>query len=153
MEFLYNNNTITVSSDKKSITLDGNLMELDGLSITCSGEYEKSGFLIYAQDFEDIRFFMFRVEGFWIGYFSQIPTVELPSKIFDFLGNVDILLAPFGKKEQVLLEQIEPKMLVSFGENASELVPVLGQEISSGNSYKLKAQDLSQDKTSFVILG
>lgn len=151
MEFLYKNNTITISSEKKNIVLSDNHVDLDGLQIECAGEYEKSGFLMYVREDQKIHYYMFRVEGFWIGYIPEIPT-EIDAKIFDFFGQLDVLVAPFSKTEQKFLEQIEPKMLVTFAPTGSDLVAVLGAEIASGNNYKLKNQDISQDKTSLVIL-
>lgn len=54
--------------------------------------------------------------------------------------------------QKKFIEQIEPRILVSFGDVALELSSIFGPEISSGNSYKLKATDISQDKTALVIL-
>ncbi len=41
--------------------------------------------------------------------------------IFDFFGQLDVLVAPFSKAEQKFLEQIEPKMLVTFAPTGSDL--------------------------------
>lgn len=49
---------------------------------------------MYVREHEGIRYFSFRVEGFWIGYISGIPN-EIPAEIIDFLGQLDILLSPF----------------------------------------------------------
>lgn len=98
-------------------------MNLDGLLIECAGEYEKSGFLMYVREFENVRYFSFRVEGYWVGFISDIPT-QIPSDILDFLGQIDILVVPFSKSEQIFIEQIEPKIIISFSPLASDLIPV-----------------------------
>lgn len=151
MEFIRKDNQVIISSEKKEIILGSENITLDTLFIDTPGEYEKGGFLMYVREDEAIRYYHFRVEGYWIGYISGIPT-EIPAQILDFLGQLDILVAPFGKTEQKFLEQIEPKMLVSFSDSAADLVQLLGTEVSSGTNYKLKAQDISTEKTSLVIL-
>lgn len=151
MEFIFKDKAISLNSEKKNISFHHENVNLDGLLIDSAGEYEKSGFLMYAREKDGIRYFSFRVEGFWIGYISEVPT-EIPAEIIDFFGQLDVLVAPFGKNEQRFVEQIEPKILVSFAETAMDLSPIFGPEIASGNSYKLKSADISQEKTSLVIL-
>lgn len=151
MEFTYKDGEIIISSDKKNIILRSESVSLDELNIECAGEYEKSGFLMYVRESNNIRYYYFRVEGNWIGYIPEVPT-EIESKILDFFGQLDILVAPFSKSEQKFLEQIEPKLLITSAENASDLSSVFGQEITSGTNYKLRSQDISQEKTAFVIL-
>lgn len=41
MDFIYKNNTLTIDSEKKEITLSENSVTLDGLSLEMPGEYEK----------------------------------------------------------------------------------------------------------------
>lgn len=151
MEFSFKNNIVTISSDKKSIILENNTVTLDGFLVDVAGEYEKSGFLLYSREHDGIKYFHFRVEGYWLAYISLIPS-EIPASILDFFGQLDILIAPFSKSEQKFLEQIEPKMLISTKDTASDLVQILGMEVSSGDSYKLKSQDISSEKTTLVIL-
>lgn len=124
MEFSYKNNEITVISDKKHIILAEKKIVLDGLDIECAGEYEKSGFLLYARESAGIFYYLFRAEDQWIAYIPSIPQ-EIDAKILDFFGQLDILVAPFAKSEQKFLEQIEPKMLVSFSPQASDLTQIL----------------------------
>lgn len=151
MEFNRKNNIITIISEKKNIVLDTEKLILDELEIDCAGEYEKSGFLLYVRTNEGLNFYHFRVEGFWIGFIPAIPA-NLPAEIAEFFGQLDILVAPFSKSEKNFIEQIEPKMLISFSDFAADLTQILGTEISSGNSYKPKSQDISSEKTSLVIL-
>lgn len=151
MDFNYKNNSVTLTSEKKSIILNEDSVNLDGLIIDCAGEYEKSGFLMYARTSAEITYYYFRVENLWIGYIPTIPT-EIEPAIAEFFGQLDILIAPFSKNEKNFLEQIEPKMLISFSNTGSDLVPVLGECVSNSHSYKLKLQDISSEKTALVLL-
>lgn len=151
MDFNYKDWNITISSDKKNIILEKNKIILDELEIDTAWEYEKSGFLMYVREFENILYFYFRVEGNWLAYIPLIPK-EIDSKILDLFGNLDILIAPFSKSEQKLIESIEPRMMISFADNSSDLVSIFGEAISDSSSYKLKSSDISLDKTALVIL-
>lgn len=151
MDFTYKDWRVIISSDKKNIILDKNFVDLDGILIDMPGEYEKSWFLMYVKKSDNIMYFHFRVEWNWIAYIPEIPK-DIDSKILDFFGQLDILIAPFSKSEQKLIENIEPRMIVSFSEKSSDLIPLLGEPVSNSNSYKLKMQDISVDKTSLVIL-
>lgn len=151
MDFNYKDWNITISSDKKNIILEKNKIILDELEIDTAWEYEKSGFLMYVREFENILYFYFRVEGNWLAYIPSIPK-EIDSKILDLFGNLDILIAPFAKSEQKLIESIEPRMMISFAENSSDLVSIFGEAISDSSSYKLKSSDISLDKTALIIL-
>ncbi len=106
---------------------------------------------MYVRESAGIFYYLFRAEGNWVAYIPSIPT-EIESKILDFFGQLDILVAPFSKSEQKFLEQIEPKMLISFAPNAPDLISALGDAIAHSTSYKLKTQDISSEKTSLVIL-
>lgn len=152
MDITYNSQNIEIFSEKKKILLSPENIILDELLIDCPGEYEKWGFLLYAREHNEILYYHFRVEGNWIAYIPQTPSTEIDSQILEFFWQIDILIAPFSKTEQKYLEQIEPKMLVSFKENAADLTPILGEPLVVSSSYRLKSQDISSDKTSFAIL-
>lgn len=62
MEFIIKNNTPTIISDKKEISLESDKVVLDGLNIELPGEYEKSGCLMYAFSKNDEKLYHFRVE-------------------------------------------------------------------------------------------
>lgn len=151
MEFTFKNKNITISSEKKNIVLGAESVILDEFVVDVAGEYEKSGFLLYARTSQEITYYHFRAEGLWIGYIPTIPA-EIEASIAEFFGQLDILVAPFSKNEKKFLDQIEPKMLVTFSENGADLASVLGEAISSGNNYKLKVSDISTEKTSLVLL-
>lgn len=127
-------------------------MTLDGLDIELPGEYEKSGCLMYAFSKNDEKLYHFRTEGYWIAYIPQILT-DVSTEALDFLGGVDILVMPGAKIMQPALEKVEPELLVTYGESASEIALALGTTGEVIAKYKLKDADLSMEKTACIILG
>ena len=127
-------------------------MTLDGLDIELPGEYEKSGCLMYAFSKNDEKLYHFRTEGYWIAYIPNLLT-DISTDALDFLGGVDILVMPGAKIIQGALEKVEPELLVTYGESASEIALALGAVTEVVTKYKLKDADLSMEKTACVILG
>lgn len=152
MEFTFKNWNITILSDKKEIILTPTTVTLDGLDIELPGEYEKSGCLMYAFSKNDERLYHFRTEGYWIAY---IPTLinDISTEALDFLGGIDILVMPGAKSMQPTLEKVEPELLVTYGESATEIALALGSVSEVVAKYKLKDADLSAEKTTCIILG
>ena len=151
MDFRFQDNTIIIDSDKKEIQLTPDTVILDGLDIAVPGEYEKSGCLMYAWHKNDEKLYHFRTEGYWIAY---IPTLlsDITPEALDFLGSVDVLVMPGAKSMQNVMEKVEPRMLVTYGDTAHEIATPLGT-IEVVTKYKLKEADLSSEKTGCVVLG
>jgi hypothetical protein len=151
MDFRFQNNTVTIDSDKKEILLTPETVILDGLDIELPGEYEKSGCLMYAWQKDEEKLYHFRTEGYWIAY---IPTLlsDISPEALDFLGSVDVLVMPGAKSMQAILEKVEPRMIVTYGESAHEIATPLGT-IEVVTKYRLKEADLSSEKTGCVVLG
>ncbi len=152
MEFIYKNNTVTITSDKKEIVLSQDGVTLDGLNIELPGEYEKSGCLMYAFSKNDEKLYHFRSEGYWIAYIPHIIS-DISTEALDFLGGVDILVMPGAKVMQPTLEKVEPELLVTYGETAHEIALALGSTGEVVTKYKLKDADLSMEKTTCIIIG
>lgn len=150
MEFSLKNDGVIVTSEKKTIELMPSYVSVDGLSITSAGEYEKSGFLLYAYE-NEYRYYTLRAEGMWIGFMPEIPE-NLDTKVLDFFGQLDILVSPISKGQQKILEQLEPRMLISYSDMASELASILWVELSIQTAYKLRIQDIDSEKTFLIIL-
>ncbi len=152
MEFIYKNNAVTLISDKKEISLSPEAVVLDGLNIELPGEYEKSGCLMYSFAKNDEKLYHFRSEGYWIAYIPNIIS-DISTEALDFLGGVDILIMPGAKSMQPTLEKVEPELLVTYGDTATEIAVILGSTTEVVSKYKLKDADLSMEKTTCVILG
>lgn len=152
MEFLYKNNTLSIESEKKSIELTPEALILDGMRVDMAGEYEKGGFLLYVHRENGVLISHFRVEGYWI---VSIPTVisDISWELLESLGNVDVLIMPGAKSLIPLLEKIEPRLLVTYGESAHEVAVTLGVTEPPVVKYKMKEADLSSEKTGCVVMG
>lgn len=59
---------------------------------------------------------------------------------------------PTTKASVPLIEKIEPRMIVTYGESAYELSTHMGISEAPVQKYKLKEADLSLEKTSCVIM-
>jgi hypothetical protein len=107
---------------------------------------------MYAFSKNDERLYHFRTEGYWIAY---IPTLlnDISTDALDFLGGIDILVMPGAKSMQPTLEKVEPELLVTYGESATEIALALGSVSEVLAKYKLKDADLSAEKTTCIILG
>lgn len=151
MEFTVQDNTIHIVSHKKHIVLDSENVLLDEMKIDCAWEYEKSGFLLYVRKWEQEYIFHFRIEGYWIGYIPAHLT-EIDSEKLSFLGQLDILLMPAGKDSQKVIEQIDPKMIITYGEKSGEVPALFGESYEPVQKYKLKSWDISAEKTTCITL-
>lgn len=150
MEFSLKNQILSLETDKKVIVFQESSLMLDGLSIEMAGEYEKSGVLMYAFSRNEEQLFHFRVEGYWIAYIPK-PLTDISSEALDFLWTVDILVMPGTMGVQNMIEKIEPRLIVAYGELASQI----GILFSAGEpvtKYKLKESDLSSEKTGCIIM-
>jgi hypothetical protein len=152
MEFLYKNGTLSIDSDKKEIVLNTDCVILDWLMIEMAGEYEKWGFLAYAHEEIGNRIYQIRVEWETLGYIP-LMRADLSSVELDFLGDLDILVMPTAKSSVPLLEKIEPRMLITYGESAHELATALGVSEPATLKYKVKEADMSLEKMGVVVMG
>ena len=152
MDFFLKNTLLSLESDKKVIELSNPTLTLDGMSIEMAGEYEKWGFLLYVMTENEVNYYHFRVEGYWIAYIPRIIH-EISSDILEFLGNIDVLVMPGAKSMQGVLEKIEPRLLVTYGEGAHEIATTLGNIEPAVTKYRLKEADLSNEKAGCVVMG
>lgn len=150
MDFTFKNNTITLDTEKKEITLSPLAVILDTLPIDLPGEYEKSGCLMYSFSKNDEQLYHFRAEGYWIAYVPHLMA-DISVEALEFLGNIDVLVMPGAKSMQAVMEKIEPRLLVTYGETAHEIGLILAAP-EPMSKYRLKEADLSSDKTGCIVL-
>lgn len=151
MEFALKNNIITLISEKREISLSREKVVLDGLDIEVAGEYEKSGCLMYAFARDNEQIYHFRVEGYWIAYIPTMMT-DISADALEFLGTVDILVMPGAQAMNAVLEKIEPRLLVTYGDTSSEIATILCGMYEPASKYRLKESDLSSEKTGCIVL-
>lgn len=151
MEFLYQKNNLTLESERKNLQFAPDHVLLDGLMIDMAGEYEKWWFLAYAHEEAENRIYQIRVEGETIGF---VPTLrnDLSPEELNFFGDIDILVMPTAKSTIPLLEKIEPRMLITYGETAHELATALGISEPLTAKYKVKEADMSLEKMGVVVM-
>lgn len=99
-----------------------------------------------------MSYYHFRVEGYWIVYIPTLIT-DISGDILEFLGNVDILVMPGARSIHALLEKIEPRLLITYGDTANEIAQVLGVTEPPVTKYKVKEADLSSEKTGCIVMG
>lgn len=152
MDFTTKNNILAIESEKKTISLQEDCVDIDGLKVEMAWEYEKSGFLAYAHEASDLRIYQMRIEGYTVGF---IPTAlgDLSPEQLDFLWDLDVLVMPTSKNSIPLLEKIEPSFLITYGESAHELATALGVSEPQVTKYKLREADLSGEKMGVVVMG
>lgn len=152
MDFLYKNNTVSIESDKKTITFLPDAVEVDGLLLDMAGEYEKWGFLAYAHEHNERRIYQLRVEGYRVGYLPGLVT-ELTADEMTFLWDLDILIMQTSHASHALIEKMEPRMLVTTGISAHEYATHLGFAEPAVSKYRLKEADMSVEKMGCVVMG
>ncbi len=150
MEFTLKNTTVIIDTEKKEISLSPDGVILDTLPIELPWEYEKSGCLMYSFSKNEEQCYHFRAEGYWIAYIPTLMT-DISVEALEFLWNIDILVMPGAKSMQAVMEKIEPRLLVTYGETAHEIGLVLAA-LEPVSKYKPKEIDLSSEKTGCVIL-
>lgn len=152
MDFLYKNNTLSIESDKKTIEFAPHGLILDGLTLDMAGEYEKWGFLAYTHDENETLIYHITAEWYKIGYVPSLFT-DLSASTLEFLGDIDILVMPTGKGSMSVIEKIEPRLVVTYGDSAHELATHMGISEPPAQKYRLKEADLSLEKAGCVIMG
>ena len=98
----------------------------------------------------DELLYHFRAEGYWIAYIPNLVT-DISVEALEFLGNIDVLVMPGAKSMQAVVEKVEPRLLLTYGETAHEIALVLAAP-EPMTKYRLKEADLSSDKTGCVVL-
>lgn len=152
MDFLYKNDTLSIDSEKKTIEFLPDAVNLDGITLEMPGEYEKGGFLAYAHTENEVLIFQIMIEGYHVGYIPANLS-DLSTESLDFLGDLDVLIMPTGKGSVGLIEKIEPRLVVTYGESAHELATHMGISEPPVSKYRLKEADLSLDKAGCVVMG
>jgi hypothetical protein len=117
-----------------------------------AGEYEKSGFLVYAHEYAERRIYQMRIEWYTVWYIPSNVS-DLVTEELEFLSDLDVLVMPTSKWSIPLLEKIEPVFLVTYGDWAHELATAMGISEPPVIKYKLREGDLSPEKMWVVVMG
>lgn len=149
--------------------------------VTGPGEYEVGGCAVYGvASFHDARggaergrntMYRLEIEGVRVAHLGDIGQEKLTPAQLDVLDGVDVLLVPVGgtytvdgKQAAVLVEQIEPKVVVPMHyqtpglkmritlDGVEPFVKALGLPPTREEKLKLQKKDISSDQRRLVLL-
>ena len=151
---IFNENTLlkVKNSDNKVIVVDtvNKKVSIDDFGIDYPGEYEKSWILSEVFEFEQKLFYSIHNEQKLIMViFDEVN--EIKEELLEFFGDVDVLLVAWTKNMQKLIENIETRVVIPFGEGKDVLLNTLWQHKEEISSFKLK-QEMWEENTEYVNL-
>ncbi|MDD2907623.1 MAG: hypothetical protein PHH98_03195 [Candidatus Gracilibacteria bacterium] len=153
MEILNNSGVIEIiSNTKNKILFDTEKCEvsIDGLNVSHPGEFEKSGILLEAKEYNNIIFYSFTIDSKHLVIISN-DSFELKEEILSFFGDVDVLIIVGSKESAKIFESIEARLVVPYGAGKQLFLTTLGQHTEVVSSYKVKGE-MSDDTSEFVNL-
>lgn len=152
MEIIENNAHIEITSEKKSIVLADEAIQVDGMNIDFPGEYEKSEILIHAAEFGNSIVYELRIEGRVIAYLPP-SCREASEELSGFFQNLDILVLQGSKDAAKISEILDARIVVPYGEGKDSFLTAFGQAIEATDKFKPKEVDFEGESTVFVRLG
>ena len=153
MEISLVQNILTITTEKKQVLLgQDDTLTIDGLTIDMPGEYEKSGILLQTRRIDGILIHELQVERKIVGYIPASVT-EASEWIIAFFDNLDILLVSGSKNDNKILEALESRVVIPYGESRDSFLQSVGQsELEAIEKYKSKEADFGGETTIFVRL-
>ncbi len=151
MEITLQNTLPVITSEKKTITFESDSITVDGMRIDFPGEYEKSGFGIQVTDIGSLVYEL-QIEGKTIAFIPE-SIVDGDETLAGAFHDIDLLLI-YGSKDSVkLVELLEPRMVVPYGENIDALLIPMGQwALEWVDKHKTKEIDFEGENVVFVKL-
>ena len=151
---IFNENTLlkVKNSDNKVIVVDtvNKKVSIDDFGIDYPWEYEKSWILSEVFEYEQKLFYAIHNEQKLIMViFDEVN--EIKEELLEFFGDVDVLLVAWTKNMQKLIENIETRVVIPFGEGKDVLLNTLWQHKEEISSFKLK-QEMWEENTEYVNL-
>lgn len=151
MEFTLKNGVPTMEFEKAVMTF-GPGMNIDGYDIDYPGEYEKSGIIVQIKEYgDDYLITRCNVGDRVVAYLPE-STEDLTSDMISFLGDVDVLILPGKKTLQKIVETVDPRVVLPYGEALSAFFGAFGQTVEPLNKKNLKVTDFVEDSILFLDL-
>lgn len=140
-----NSDNVVVSADieKKEIKIDDYVIDFPG-------EYEKSGILLEVKEYENKLFYSFLIEQKVIFVLFH-DDFEQKEEIMSFFWDIDILLVIWSKNSTKIIENIETRVIIPFGEGKDLFLHTLSQHKEEIEIFKLK-WEMWVENTEFVNL-
>lgn len=114
------------------------------------GEYEKSWVLLEVMEYADKMFYSFLIEGNTVVAIFD-DEFEMKEEVMGFFGDVDVLLIVGSKNSPKIVENIEARVVIPFGEGKDMFFHTLSQHKEEVDTFKLKGE-LGVENTEFVNL-
>lgn len=140
------------NSDNNHVVIDKtkNTVSIEDFWIDHPGEYEKSWILSEVFEYDNKLFYNIHIEWKLITVLFE-DVAELNEKILGFFGDVDVLLTTWNKPMKKMVENIEARVVIPFGEARELLLNDLGQHKEETNVFKLK-NEMWTENTEYVNL-
>lgn len=140
------------NSDNVIITLNtvNKEVKIGDYLIDFPGEYEKSWILLEVMEYSEKFFYSFLIE--WKVVFALFDDeFEMKEEIMSFFWDIDILLIVWTKNSTKIVENIEARVVIPFGEWKEVFLNTLGQHKEEIESFKLK-WEMWDENTEFINL-
>ena len=153
IEIFNKNNIVNVkNSDNVIITLNTDTKEVFiwEYFVDFPWEYEKSGILLEVLEYDGKMFYSFLNE--WntiVAIFDD--NFEMKEEVMTFFWDVDVLLIVWTKNSPKIVENIEARVVIPFGEWKELFLHTLSQHKEEIETFKLKS-DMWVENTEFVNL-
>jgi len=153
IEIFNKDNLVNIkNSDNVIVTLNTQNKEVKiwDYTIDYPGEYEKSGILLEVKEYDNKFFYSFLIE--WKVVFVLFDdNFEQKEEIMSFFWDIDILLINWTKNATKIIENIEARIVIPFGEWKDVFLNILGQHKEEIESFKLK-WEIWNENTEFINL-
>lgn len=152
IEIFSSDKIIKIKNSDASInlnTLEKNL-NIDNFLIDFPWEYEKSWILVIVKEYEEKLFYSIIFEWKTIVVIYD-DSFEMKEEIMTFFWDVDILMIVWNKNSTKVIESIEARIIIPFGEWKDLFLSTLWQHKEELETFKLK-WELPFDTTEFINL-
>ncbi len=140
------------NSENASIEVDtvSKTVSIQNFGVDFPWEYEKSWVLVEVKEYEEKLFYSIVTESKTLLVIFE-ESFEMKEEITSFFGDVDILLIIGTKNSPKIVENIEARVVVPFGEGKDLFLHTLGQHKEEIDVFKLKA-DMGTENTEYINL-
>lgn len=153
IEIFNKDNLVNIkNSDNVVVTLNTQNKEVKiwDYVVDFPGEYEKSGILLEVKEYDNKFFYSFLIE--WkVVFVLFYDDFEQKEEIMSFFWDIDILLIAWTKNSTKIIENIEARVVIPFGEWKDIFLNSISQHKEEIEVFKLK-WEMWVENTEFVNL-
>lgn len=133
-----------------SLNTQNNMVSIADYTIDFPWEYEKAGVLLEVLESQEKLFYSFLIEGKVVVVIFD-DNFEMKEEVMSFFWDVDILLIVGTKNAPKIVENIEARVVIPFGEGKDLFLHTLSQHKEEIEVFKLK-WEMWLETTEFVNL-